>query len=315
MSITTISTVGMSREDWLKHRRSGIGGSDAAATLGLNAYKSPFAVWADKLGQLPDQEDNEAMRQGRDLEDYVAQRFAEQTGKKCRRYNAIIRNDAYPFALANIDRAVVGEKAGLECKTTSLMNLKRYKAGEYPDNYYVQCMHYLAVTGWDKWYLAVLVLGSGFYVFEIERDEGEINALMEAERACWDDHVVTQQPPAVDGSRSTAKAINAMAIDSTDEAEIHESKASLTELEAITGQIRFLAKRAETIRQDIKVKMGGATSARCDEYQAFWRESQRIYIDKAALLQHCPKSIIAKVAKVRKCRCFYIRKDTGYATD
>ncbi len=59
-------------------------------------------------------EDNEAMRQGRDLEEYVAYRFCEETGKRCRRKNAILKNTDYPFAHANVDRWVVSENAGLE---------------------------------------------------------------------------------------------------------------------------------------------------------------------------------------------------------
>ena len=35
---TKISTAGMSREDWLRLRKTGIGGSDAGAICGLNPY-------------------------------------------------------------------------------------------------------------------------------------------------------------------------------------------------------------------------------------------------------------------------------------
>lgn len=86
----------LTREEWLAERRKGIGGSDAAAIIGMNHYVTPYMLWADKTGQLPEQEDNEAMRQGRDLEQYVADRFIEATGKRVRRHTAIIRNPAYP---------------------------------------------------------------------------------------------------------------------------------------------------------------------------------------------------------------------------
>ena len=80
----TISTLGMKREDWLKLRKNGIGGSDAGAVCGLNPYTSPMAVYRDKTTDVLDLSDNEAMRQGRDLEEYVAQRFTEETGMKVR---------------------------------------------------------------------------------------------------------------------------------------------------------------------------------------------------------------------------------------
>lgn len=75
--IIKISTKGMSRQEWLEERRNAIGGSDTSAILGLNPYATPYTVWADKTGRLPEKEDSEAMRQGRDFEQYVADRFTE----------------------------------------------------------------------------------------------------------------------------------------------------------------------------------------------------------------------------------------------
>ena len=117
----------LSHDEWLALRRKGIGGSDAASIMGVSAYSSPYRVWADKTGRLEPLEDNEAMRQGRDLEAYVAERFTEATGKKVRRNNYMIFSKKYPFMLANIDRLIVGENAGLECKTTNFLNLKQFK--------------------------------------------------------------------------------------------------------------------------------------------------------------------------------------------
>ena len=77
-----ISTVDMSHEEWLRYRKLGIGGSDAGSICGLNPYSSAIAVFQDKTQkEAEEKEDNEAMRQGRDLEEYVARRFMEETGK------------------------------------------------------------------------------------------------------------------------------------------------------------------------------------------------------------------------------------------
>ena len=113
----TIPTAGMAREEWLRLRKNGIGGSDAGAVCGLNPYSSPMNVYRDKTTDETDDTDSESMRQGRDLEDYVAQRFTEATGLKVRRSNKMYRSVEYPFMLADVDRLVVGEDAGLECKT------------------------------------------------------------------------------------------------------------------------------------------------------------------------------------------------------
>ena len=39
------------RAEWLKARRGGIGGSDVAACLGLNPWRTPVQVWEDKTGR------------------------------------------------------------------------------------------------------------------------------------------------------------------------------------------------------------------------------------------------------------------------
>ena len=68
----------MTHDEWLAFRRGSIGGSDAGAVIGLSKWETPYSVWADKLGMTAAKEDNEAMRIGRDLEDYVAKRFCEE---------------------------------------------------------------------------------------------------------------------------------------------------------------------------------------------------------------------------------------------
>ena len=164
---------------------NGIGGSDAAAAIGMSPWKSPYTLWCEKTGIINNDVDNEAMRLGRDLEDYVASRFMEETGKKVHRSSFSFQNAEYPFMLANVDRIVVGEDAGLECKTTSALTRTKYDKGDIPIQYYVQCMHYMAVTGKKKWYIAILVLGIGFYWFEVNWDDEEIANLIQAEGEFW----------------------------------------------------------------------------------------------------------------------------------
>lgn len=159
--LTKIPTLNMTHEEWLQRRKTGIGGSDAGAICGLNPYVSPMGVYLDKISTETTDLDNEAMRQGRDLEEYVARRFIEATGLKVRRSNMMYRNSRYPFMLADVDRFIVGEDAGLECKTASAYNADKWKDGEIPAHYVLQCYHYMAVTGKRNWYIAVVILGQG----------------------------------------------------------------------------------------------------------------------------------------------------------
>lgn len=222
------------REEWLAERRKSLGGSDIGSALGLCKWRSPYAVWAEKTGLTPEEPDNEAMRQGRDLEEYVAERFSELTGKKVRRVNAILRNDDFPHLHANIDRDIVGEDAGLECKTASALNTSRFRGAEFPASYYTQCVTYLAVTGYKRWYLAVLVLGREFKVYQVTTvpDDAvpewcagsvyvgaeEFDSLKAFAAQFWQ-HVSSLTPPPVDGSESTAETIETIFAESDDEAE------------------------------------------------------------------------------------------------
>lgn len=279
MGIHKISTVGMSHEEWLERRRRSVGGSDAAAIVGLNGWASPYSVWAEKTGRLPPKEDNEAMRQGRDLEAYVASRWAEATGKHVRRCNAILTNSAYPFAHANIDRDVVGENAGLECKTTSILRLREFKSGEYPASYYAQCVHYMAVTGAERWYLGVLVLNQGFYCFDIKRDQAEIDALMAAEAAFWH-YVQEDTPPPIDGSEATSAALETI---------YAEGRGGTVDLFGLDGEMKALLETKREMKalkerlalheNAIKERLGDAEEGRCGDYRAVWKNQSRRTFD------------------------------------
>ena len=244
-------------EDIRSNRTSFIGGSDAGAILGLNPHESAYTLWCKKVGLISEEvEDNDAMRTGRDLEGYVADRFVEKTGKKVRRDHHRYYLKEYPYMVGHIDRWVIGENAGLECKTANSYQNKEYAAGRYPDHYYAQCQHYMAVTGAEKWYLAVLCFPH-IYTFEIQRDEAEIDALIRYEAEFWQ-KVQDQVPPEVDGSESTKETITKLYPKGNNQAiQIYyknslapyfDAKAQIKELEAITA----------SFENDLKTAMGEA---------------------------------------------------------
>lgn len=304
-----IPTLNMSHDEWLQHRQNSIGGSDAASIIGLNPWSSPYTVWADKLGKIPPKEDNEAMRQGRDLEAYVAERFCEATGKKVRRENNILINPDYPFAHANVDRVVIGEDAGLECKITSTLNLKKFKNGTFPDNYYVQCVHYMMVTGAKKWYLAVLVLNKEFMVFEIERDEDEINALAVSEAEFWK-LVKNKTAPIADGSASTTDTISAIYPDSNGEAvSLFAYESELQQYMALSTQIKELEKLRDEMANKVKSFLGEASKGECNGYKVSWQSSSRDSFDSKRFAKEHPELDLSGYFKTSTYRTFKVTEN------
>lgn len=304
--LTTISTKNMPQEAWLAHRRNAIGGSDAAAIIGLNDYASPFSVWLDKLGKAQPVEETEAMRLGHDLEEYVARRFCEATGKKVRRRNAIIYNDRYPFAHANIDREVIGENAILECKTTSKLNLHKFSEGDYPSNYYVQVMHYMAVTGAQKAYIAVLVLQEGFYWFEVNRDEKEIEALMNAEQTFWQ-YVTRQEEPPVISADADALYQAHPTSDGTS-IDLFGRASQMSRYLQIKDQIKALETEADTISTAIKQDLGDHESGTDGAFTASWKSQVQQVFDRKAFAAANPGIDLTPYMKPSPRRVFTVKK-------
>ena len=276
--ITKVKTA--SHEEWLKLRSQYIGGSDAAAVVGLNAYASPYSLWAEKTGKIPGFAGNLATEVGTFLEEFVAQKFTQETGKKVRKCNQSFLNSEYPFAIANIDREIIGEDAGLEIKTTDTLNLKKFKGGEYPANYYAQMVHYLAVTGKQRWYLAVLIGNKEFKWFTLERDEAEIAALMNAEYYFWE-MVKTDTPPAVDGTAATTEALKNIYAESDDSVcDLTAFSANLRQYMALKKQIKELEELAEEAANKVREFMGSSGGGECDSFKVSWKSQTRSNFDR-----------------------------------
>lgn len=194
-----VSTKNMSHQEWLEWRRRGIGGSDAAKIVGVSPFGTPFTVYLEKIGEAVPEEPGEAAEWGTRLEPVIAEKFEEVTGLKLHRVNKMLFHPEYPFMIANIDRKIAGRNEGVEIKTASEWIKSKWDGDEVPDEYYLQAMHYMAVTGFPRWWIAVLIGGNKFRYKCIERNEDVIAALIEAEKRFWW-HVENRVPPEPDGS-------------------------------------------------------------------------------------------------------------------
>lgn len=279
------------RENWLKAREAGIGGSDAAVIVGLSKWKSPFQLWLEKTGQAEaeDISGNERVYWGTVLEEVVAHRFTELTGKKVQR-KGLLQHEDYPFLLASVDRMVIGEDAGLECKTTNRFATQAWEGDEIPDAYYVQCQHYMMVTGCKKWYIACLIGGNRFVWKEVVRDEGDIKALLDAETSFWE-MVQNGTMPEADGTESCTEALRERFPGGIQDAvELPCEAEALIEL--YTAQ-KNLEKRAKANAEEAKNKLcallGDHEAGTRGERTVTWRtQAGRKSLDKKAFAKEQP---------------------------
>ena len=289
MSRILTSTKNLTHDQWLEYRRTGIGGSDASTVVGLNPYSSLYKLYADKKGLISSTTDTEVMRQGRDFEEYVARRFTEETGKKVRRRNYMFLHNDYDYILADIDREIVGENAGLECKTTSLFNKSDFENGEIPLTYYVQVMHYMAVMGYDRMYLAVLILSKEFYWFTIERDENEIQSLLQAESDFWNNYIIPEKVPPIDGSDATQEVIAELYPEDCSE-EIacvpDEMMADYERLKSLSDDIKS---QLDEVKNQIKATLGESMSGNSDSYKITWKSQTKTTVDSKKLKEKFPE--------------------------
>lgn len=280
-TISYVSTANMPHDEWVNRRKHSIGGSDAAAVIGLNTYVSQYALWAEKTGKTPGFEGNLATEVGTFLEEFVAKKFEKETGKRVKRRNAFIYNSKYPWAHANVDRVIVGEDALLEIKTCDSLSMKKFKNGEYPAHYYAQMVHYLAITEKSRCYLAVLIGNKQFKWFTVERDEAEISALMMAEENFWG-MVQNGLPPEIDGMDSTADALNAVfpVSEPGTEIDLTGCTADLAIMDECAQQIKALEEKKAAAQARIMETMGTAERGGYAGYSVTWKSQKRQTFDR-----------------------------------
>lgn len=179
---------------WHDARRTGIGGSDVAALLGLSKWKTPLAVYLEKLGEAPAQEDNSAMQWGRYLEPVIRQAYADRTGREVRVPTTLLRSAEHDFMIANVD-GLTEDRRIFEAKTArSGAEWGESGSDQIPQAYLLQVQHYMAVANFKVADVAVLIAGSDFRIYEVPADEALQAMLIDAEAEFWQ-RVQRREPP------------------------------------------------------------------------------------------------------------------------
>lgn len=185
-------------------RSKGIGGSDIPVILGAVGYKTPVQLWLEKRGKAEPEDisDRINIRMGHKLEPVVVELFEEETGFKCRKQNLPKVHPEHPFMVGNVDRDIVGERAGFEAKAFSPWTRDQWGesgSGDVPLAVTAQCAHYMEIYQYDAWYVGVLLGIHDFRWFKLERNDETIARLIEIEREFWGHVTENTLPRIIDG--------------------------------------------------------------------------------------------------------------------
>lgn len=305
-----VETEGLSKEEWLHYRKGGIGGSDVAAILGISKWKSEIEIWLDKTNQTDDiPEENEAMKWGNIMEPVIRNYFSEIMDRPVVEVKAILQHPEYPFMLADIDGLTIddeGNPAVLEIKTASEFKRNEWEGG-IPAYYETQVQHYLCVTGAAKAYVAVLIGGNTFLVYEVDADLEVHKMLIDVEKDFWN-KVENRVRPEIDGSDASRELLDRIYKGgSSEKAMLPGETIGYIEayISASDDEEDAKAKKQDAANH-IKDIMGDFNSAECFGHIVTWKPVKSERVDAKALKAEEPE-VYAKYVKTTTSRRFSVK--------
>jgi putative phage-type endonuclease len=261
------------RQVWLKHRARGLGGTDVAAVLGLNPWRTPLQVWLDKTDPQPDPGGGYAMRRGVELEAFLAREYVRaHPGVVLEKPPALITHPRLPWLRASLDRIAhhPDRSVVVELKTAGHRALTDWwdDTRRIPDHYAVQTLTYLMVTGLDEAHVVADLAGE--WAERVIHRDLEWEAAAEPLLTHFWQLVETRTPPPADWGRDTVADLNrAWTPDPAVTIEADPDMVELVELARWTGSDRARATAAhDRARVRLRQAMEHATQVTIDGQRA-----------------------------------------------
>lgn len=266
-------------------RRTYIGGSEAAAAVGLGRWGSPYSVWLAKTSDEEQDEPSERMQWGTLLESPVAEEWARREGMTLRK-PGFRRDGLYPFIgghadflatpLASSRHWADGERL-VEVKVSDRpSDWEGEGADAVPMQYFLQVQYYLYLYRMFTAEIVVLLRGSELRSFRIDADTDVQVGLVEGVRDLWENHVVPGIPPEADGHEATAEAIKRR-FPEDDMSEIVGSpmdQVLVSDLLEARFERSKAQEREDTIANRIKDRMGSVSRLLVPQATISWRNNK-----------------------------------------
>lgn len=296
--IKFVDTREITHSEWLGWRKKGIGGSDISSLLGLNPWRSPLALYYDKVGENEENEEESiAMELGKELEPFLRDKFEKWMLKNeliaiiVEEEPFMMQHPEHEWALANIDgKFEHPEKGlcGLELKTTNEFARKEWEDDELPVHYYAQIQWYMGVTGIQNFYVGYLIGNRKFDAKHVPRNDEVIEEILKQAKDFWQDHVLTEIPPAPIGLGSDTDTLKKMyPVGDGDIVELHDYQDKRDKYKELMGVKKELDQEIEAIKQEFMAAMGESEVAVVGDKKVTWRTINRkgFYVEPSSSRQ------------------------------
>ena len=278
------------REQWLLARREGIGGSDAAAIMGVNDFSSELAVYVDKIGKAaPEDGASEVADWGRIFEPAIVKEYARRSERRVVRGGRLLRNRLARHHLVTLDGVQLTRPPPwakgpgvVEVKTTGYG--KRYDEG-VPVEVQVQIQWEMAVTG-ANWATCVWLPFPERRLQWIDIEpHPEFQAVLRDKVDAFWQRVQRREPPDPDGSEASAMALRALYPEDTDQAIRIVGACSLAdEYERNRAAMEVLKERQQLIKNMLAATIREAKYALLDDGR-YWGTAY--YAPRKTTCKHC----------------------------
>jgi putative phage-type endonuclease len=282
-TITVAPRVAQLTPEQLEIRKTGIGSSEIAAICGLDPYRRAIDVWAEKLGLTPPFEGNRFTKWGQRLEAPIADQYAEDRSVVLVQVGTL-RHPKHAFMVDTPDRIALrsgtstADRENWE-RVVEIKNVSARLAGKWghdddvPEEKLVQCAWHMAVTDLDRCDLAALIGGNDDRCHTLHRDRELEERLIDAGARFWTDHVLSREPPAIDGSDSWASFLKRQF--PREQGEMLPADPTTERLARRVAALRRAAKTIEERKQlhenQLKAALGDAIGVEGRGVKATWK--------------------------------------------
>jgi predicted phage-related endonuclease len=186
-------------------RRKGLGGSDVAAVFGLDHYRDPFDVWAEKKGHAgPPLPPTLSQKIGIELQSGLLAIYGFMTGHEVQEVDETFTLAEQPWMVYSPDALCKDERRGVDAKVVLFERGHEWGEDSVPYSVELQAAWYMACLGYPAWDIIALVAGHP-RIYSLTRDRELESIMLARAKEWWDRFIVGDERPPIGGGDGAAR--------------------------------------------------------------------------------------------------------------